>query len=183
MRFEKFKFIDVWLAISEVHHDERGFFKETFRSDEFYKASGFSFQTQQINASFSVKGVLRGIHFSNSKLGQAKWVSCIKGEIKDYIVDLRKDSETFGEWASILLTEDNGYSIIIPTGFGHAFEVLSQDSIMSYALTSPYDPETDMTIYPFDDTLNIKWELSNPTISERDRCAPTLKDQITRGNI
>jgi dTDP-4-dehydrorhamnose 3,5-epimerase len=116
-------------------------------------------------------------------LGQAKWVSCIKGEIRDYIVDLRHNSETFGQWASVILSEDNGKSVIIPTGFGHAFEAHSQESIISYALTSSYDPKTEMTINPFDATLNITWELNNPRISERDRSAPTLKDQVIRRNI
>ena len=183
MRFEKFEFNDAWLVRSEVHYDERGYFRETFRKDEFYEVTGFDFQAQQINVSLSKRGVLRGIHFSNSKLGQAKWVSCVKGEVKDYIVDLRHDSKTFGQSASVTLSEDNGLSIIIPTGFGHAFEAISAESIISYALTSSYDPKTELTISPFDLTLNIKWQLIDPIISERDRSAPTLKEQVLRGNI
>jgi len=183
VKFDKFKFNDAWLVSSEVHFDERGFFRETFRRDKFFEISGLSFEAQQINVSSSTKGALRGIHFSISKLGQAKWVSCIKGEIRDYIVDLRHDSETFGEWVSVILSEDNGKSVIIPAGFGHAFEAHSEESLISYALTSPYDPNTEMAINPFDTTLNITWELINPKMSERDKSAPTLKDQISLGNI
>lgn len=183
MKFKKFIFNDVWLVSSEVHFDERGFFRETFRRDEFYEVSGLSFEAQQINVSSSTKGVLRGIHFSNSNLGQAKWVSCIKGEIRDYIVDLRHNSQTFGESASVILSEENGKSVIIPAGFGHAFEAHSEVSLISYALTTSYDPKTEMAINPFDPTLNIAWELVNPRISERDKSAPTLEDQISLGNI
>ncbi len=183
MRFEKFEFNGLWLVESEVHHDERGYFRETFRRDEFIEASGLDFQAQQINVSFSKKGVLRGIHFSKSQLGQAKWVSCIKGEIRDYVVDLRQGSETFGQSTSVVLSESNGLSIIIPTGFGHAFEVISRESIISYALTSSYDPKTEMTISPFDATLDIKWHLIDPIISKRDSSAPTLKEQELRGNV
>ncbi len=183
MKFEKYEFDVTWLVKSEIHHDARGQFRETFRKDLFQDASGLNFDVIQVNASISSKGVLRGIHYSVSALGQAKWVSCLKGEINDYIVDLRPKSSTFGQWKSITLSEANGLSLIIPTGIGHAFETKTEGSIVSYSLSSAYDPVSEMTISPLDPTINIKWLNADPLISDRDRLAPTLEKQIVLGNM
>jgi len=183
VKFERYEFDSTWLVKSEIHHDARGVFREAFRKDLFQNVSGLDFNVMQVNASLSSKGVLRGIHYSISTLGQAKWVSCLKGEICDYIVDLRPKSPTFGQWKSITLSEANGLSLIIPTGIGHAFETKSEDSIVSYSLTSAYDPKTEMTISPLDPTIKIKWLNLNPVISDRDRLAPTLEKQISLGNL
>ena len=183
MKFEVFSFESTWLVKSDIHNDLRGSFREIFRADLFREISGIDFNTKQINSSVSRKGVLRGIHYSTSAEGQAKWVSCVSGEIEDYVVDLRPNSPTFGKWKSVTLTADNGLSLIIPTGFGHAFEARTEGCIVSYALTSTYDPATEMTISPVDPTINIDWLNLNPEISDRDKFAPTLKEQILEGNM
>jgi dTDP-4-dehydrorhamnose 3,5-epimerase len=183
MKFEVFEFGATWLVKSEIHQDIRGSFRETFRRDLFYDYSQLDFNPVQINSSLSKKGVLRGIHYSVSDAGQAKWISCLQGEIEDYVIDLRLGSPTFGEWKSITLSANNGLSLIIPTGFGHAFEARSDDCLVSYALTSSYDPETEMTISPHDPTIRVNWVHSTPEISDRDKFAPTLSQQVSNGNI
>lgn len=183
MKFEAFAFGSTWLVESEIHQDSRGSFRETFRRDLFYHSSGLDFNPVQVNSSFSMKGVLRGIHYSVSSTGQAKWVSCLRGEIEDYVIDLRRNSSTFGKWKSITLSGDNGLSLIIPTGFGHAFEARTDDCLVSYALTSSYDPKTEMTISPNDPTIGVKWVHSTPEISDRDKFAPSLSEQVSSGNM
>ena len=183
MRFEEFDFGATWIVYSEIYSDDRGEFKETLRRDKFHKLTGLDFRVEQTSCSTSSKGVLRGIHYSVSKLGQAKWVSCLRGEIKDYVVDLRPNSPTFGNWNSTILSAANGKSLIIQTGIGHAFEALEDDSIVSYSLTSAYDPATEMTISPFDDRLSIPWHFEIPKVSDRDKNAPTLMEQISKGNL
>ncbi len=183
MKFEVFQFESVWLAKSNIHTDNRGSFREILRGDLFHDATNLIFNPVQINSSVSDKGVLRGIHYSTSGKGQAKWVTCLSGEIEDYIIDLRLNSPTFGKWSSKTLSADNGFSLIIPTGFGHAFEARTEKCVVSYALTSSYDPATEMTISPFDPTIGVSWINSNPKISDRDKFAPTLIEQIAIGNL
>ena len=183
MRFEEFDFGATWIVHSEIYSDSRGEFKETLRRDKFQNFTGLDFRVEQTSSSTSSMGVLRGIHYSVSKLGQAKWVSCLRGEIKDYVVDLRPNSPTFGNWNSIILSATNGKSLIIQTGIGHAFEALEDDSVVSYSLTSSYDPATEMTISPFDAQLSIPWHFEIPKVSDRDKNAPTLNEQISKGNL
>jgi dTDP-4-dehydrorhamnose 3,5-epimerase len=183
MKFEEFQFGASWIAHSEIHRDLRGEFKETFRRDKFHEVSGVDFQIQQGNCSVSSQGVLRGIHYSTASSGQAKWITCLKGEIEDYVVDLRPHSQTFGEWKVVRLSAENGKSLIIQSGIGHAFEALAEESIVFYSLTSSYDPATEMTISPHDPQLAISWHFDLPIISDRDRLAPTLAEQAIRGNL
>jgi dTDP-4-dehydrorhamnose 3,5-epimerase len=183
MKFEAFQFGATWIVHSEIHNDPRGEFKETLRRDKFYAATGVDFQIEQANCSVSSQGVLRGIHYSTAKSGQAKWITCLKGEIEDYVVDLRPHSQTFGEWKAVRLSAKNGKSLIIQSGVGHAFEALAEENVVFYSLTSPYDPATEMTISPHDPQLDISWHFELPIISDRDRLAPTLAEQVIRGNL
>jgi dTDP-4-dehydrorhamnose 3,5-epimerase len=181
MKFEAFEFGTTWIVHSEIHRDQRGEFRETFRRDKFRDVAGLDFQVEQTNCSTSSRGVLRGIHYSMANAGQAKWVSCLKGEIEDYVVDLRPHSPTFKKWKSVRLSATNSKSIILQSGVGHAFEALEDECIVSYSLTSAYDPSSEMTISPFDPQLNIGWHFEAPGISDRDRFAPTLEEQLSRG--
>lgn len=183
MKFERFEFNSIWLVKSDIHLDNRGSFRETFRRDLFREVANFDFAPVQINASVSRMGVLRGIHYSIAEIGQAKWISCVSGEIEDYVVDLRLNSSTFGKWKSITLSEENGFSLIIPTGFGHAFETRTDGCVVSYALSSSYDAATEMTISPSDPVIGVNWLNSNPEISDRDKFAPTLREQVSAGKM
>jgi len=183
MQIEEFAFGASWIITSEIHLDVRGSFRESFRRDKFLEFSGIDFQVCQSNCSVSSKGVLRGIHYSAATAGQAKWVSCLEGEIQDYVVDLRFGSPTFGQWKSETISSGNGKSIVIGNGIGHAFEAMTDNCIVSYSLSSTYDPETERTINPFDQQLAIQWKLENPTLSDRDRLAPSLIAEISQQNL
>lgn len=176
MEFKQLDISGVWLAISEIHSDPRGNFKEWFKEDELKQKSGESFNVRQANVSLSRKGVIRGIHFSTASTGQAKWVSCLSGSILDVVVDLRKDSKTYLKWLTVELNSRLGQSLLIGDGLGHAFLALEEDSVVSYLLSSSYSPESEHSINPFDTSIGIEWPVGTHTLSERDRQAPMLHE-------
>lgn len=165
-----------WIIESPLHNDNRGYFREWFKSSELKEKIGKSFEVTQANMSQSQKGVVRGIHFSTSILGQAKWVTCGAGAIWDVVVDIRPDSKTFMEWEGVQLTVNNGRSVVISEGLGHAFIAMEDNSIMIYALSSDYDPSQEFAVNPKDTELAINWPLENLIFSDRDISAPTLKE-------
>ena len=110
-----------WLADSPVWRDDRGFFREWFKREEILSKTGVDFSTQQANISVSSKGTLRGIHYSIAPRGQAKWITCVSGSIQDVIVDIRPNSETFGQWVDVELKGDSGKAVFINEGLGHVF--------------------------------------------------------------
>jgi dTDP-4-dehydrorhamnose 3,5-epimerase len=168
-----------WVIDSPIHKDERGYFREWFKNSALQEKIGKKFDVTQANMSRSQKGVVRGIHFSTSKLGQAKWVTCGVGAIWDVVVDIRPDSKTFMRWEGIELTAENGRSVVISEGLGHAFIALEDDSIMIYALSSDYDPSQEFAVNPIDAELAINWPLQDLKFSERDLSAPTLKSFLS----
>jgi len=166
----------VWTAQSKLFHDERGHFREWFQREEFKRTSGIDFEVVQSNCSVSQKNVLRGIHYSKAAEGQAKWVTCLRGSILDVVIDLRKNSTHFGK--SIMLNIDSkvGNCIYIPDGFGHGFMSLEDGSLVSYNLTSGYQPNQEFTLNLFDEDLGLNWPCAQPILSDRDRDAPSLKE-------
>lgn len=169
-----------WLASSPVHRDSRGFFREWFKAEEIAAATSFTFDVQQANISTSARGVLRGIHFSTDP--QAKWVTCVAGEIHDYIIDIRPSSPTFKKWISVELSAENGKAVLIAPGLGHAFVAISENSTISYLLSSPYVPEREFAISPFDTELAIDWGIdeSELILSDRDESAPSLSEYLSQ---
>lgn len=129
---------------------------------------------EQNNLSISNRNTIRGIHFSNSTNLQHKLVTCISGNIRDFVVDIRTGSPTFGKFCEVKLNSDSGISVFIESGLGHAFLSETENSIVSYLLTSEYDPVTEFAINPFDPDINIGWNTSAYFISEKDRNAPNL---------
>lgn len=174
-----------WLAESPVWSDERGFFREWFKIDSVNEVVGSNFNVQQANISSSVKGTLRGIHYSLTEKGQAKWVTCISGLIKDVIVDIRPNSKTFGKWIEVELSETSGNSILIGQGLGHGFVSLAQESIVAYLVSSPFSPTEEYEINPLDLAIGINWGLSSKElkISNKDKNAPTLEERRTEGKL
>lgn len=167
-----------WLFTSEVHEDSRGFFREWFKSGEFESITGIKFEIAQANLSLSNIGVVRGIHFSTAPLGQAKWVTCANGSIIDIVVDVRPESPTFKKWEAVELTPENGRSVFIAEGLGHAFISLKDGSVVSYLLSTPYDPKFEKGINPLDPEIGITWPDMNLSFSDRDRKAPGLRDYL-----
>jgi len=164
------------LLAPAVHGDERGFFQETFRADA-WAAEGIPTSFVQDNQSRSRRGTIRGIHFQISP-GQGKLVRCARGRVYDVVVDLRRGSETFGEWEGVELDDEHGHQLWIPVGFGHGFCVLSEVADFVYKCTSYYDGATEAGISFEEPDVGIEWPLAPDEliVSERDRRAPRLAD-------
>ena len=158
----------------DAHGDERGFLVESFRADAWAEA-GIDLDFVQENHSRSVRNTLRGIHFQTSP-GQAKLVSCLRGEIWDVAVDLRRDSPTYRQWEGFELAEDTHRQLLVPVGFGHGFCVLSDEADVVYKLSSYYDPATEAGIAWDDPEVDVEWPLAAPLLSERDQEAPKLSE-------
>jgi dTDP-4-dehydrorhamnose 3,5-epimerase len=157
-----------------VHGDARGFVVETFSRDAWAE-HGVGVDFVQHNHSRSSKGTLRGIHFQTEP-GQAKLVRCARGEILDVVVDLRRESSTFGQWEAHLLDDVRHRQLFVPIGFGHGFAVLSDEADVAYLLSSLYDPLTETGIAWDDPDVGVDWQVEEPLLSERDRNAPKLAE-------
>lgn len=172
-----------WLAKSQIHHDHRGYFREWFKGEDIENALGRGFDVQQANISSSNKGVLRGIHYSSATNGQGKWIACISGSIWDVVVDLRPTSLTFKKWVGVELNSSDGEALFISEGLGHGFVSLEDNSIITYLLTSKYSPSEEFEIHPLDPELAIRWPINQLLLSAKDEAAPTLKTQLSAGNL
>ena len=142
----------VWLIEPKVFFDERGYFMEAFKKEEFESHIG-PVNFVQDNESKSSFGVLRGLHYQKGEYSQAKLVRVIKGEVLDVAVDLRKSSPTFGKYVSVLLSEENKRQFFIPRGFAHGFAVLSEEAIFTYKVDNKYAPQAEASILFNDKTL------------------------------
>ncbi len=138
-----------------VHGDDRGYFMETYNQNDM-KEAGIDVEFVQDNQSMSTKGVLRGLHYQK-KFPQAKLVRVIKGEVFDVAVDLRRDSETYGEWFGIRLSEENKKQFYVPAGFAHGFLVLSEEAEFCYKVTDFYHPGDEGGIAWNDPDLGVEW--------------------------
>ena len=158
--------------------DDRGYFKETFRGT-WAADLGLVDAFVQDNISRSYQGTIRGLHYQKAR-PQAKIVQCISGRILDVAVDLRKNSSTFGQYYSVVLSEKNHKQLYIPEGFAHGFSVLSDQAIVHYKCSRYYDIESERGIRWDDPLIHIDWEISKPILSEKDRCLPlfsSLKEE------
>lgn len=171
-----------FVVTPEKFRDERGCFFESIRSDLLEPHLGYFFRAEQINYSVSRKHTLRGIHSVTVPPGQAKFVTCIRGAIRDIIVDLRIGSPTFGRHVASELDPESGRAVYVPVGVGHAFLALADDTCVSYAVSSLYVPGTQIEIDPLDDSLRLPWNLTAPPVmSTKDRQAPLLVNAVKRG--
>jgi dTDP-4-dehydrorhamnose 3,5-epimerase len=166
----------LWLLTFPVHTDNRGSFREWFRAKEIEEKLGRKFETMQGNISSSNKGVLRGIHFSLGIEGQGKLVTCVSGSIWDVVVDLRLNSPTYKDWVGTHLDSKRGEVLFISEGLGHGFQSLEDNSNVTYLLTSPYSPNVEYDLNPFDPELGISWPLVNPVLSKKDTQARSLQN-------
>ena len=188
MKFTPLGIEGAWLAESPVWEDERGSFQEWFKFEEVFEATGIKFSVQQANISSSKKNVIRGIHYSLAPGGQAKWVTCASGRVRDFIVDIRPNSPTFKKTKYVSLQAGDGRSILVGPGLGHAFISLEDNTNVSYLLSSPYSPEFEYGIYPMDPELKIDWDLElgldkPKVISTKDLDAPTLAQREVSGEL
>lgn len=169
----------VWLIEPKVISDERGYFMEAFKKEEFESYIG-TVNFVQDNESKSSFGVLRGLHYQKGEYSQAKLVRVIKGEVLDVAVDLRKSSPTFGKHVSVLLNEENKRQFFIPRGFAHGFAVLSEEAIFTYKVDNPYTPQAEASIVFNDEMLGIDWPLaeSQMLLSAKDRQGTAFRDAV-----
>lgn len=173
--FNETKIKGVYIIDVKTYGDNRGYFMETYKEADF-KAAGLDYNFVQDNQSSSRKGVLRGLHFQKTH-PQAKLVRVIKGEVFDVAVDLRKGSETYGQWVGVLLSEENHRQFMIPRGFAHGFVVVSDYAEFAYKCDDVYHPEDEGGIMWNDPVIGIEWaDVGEVILSEKDKHHPSLAD-------
>ncbi len=177
MKFTPSAIPDVLIIEPRVFSDERGFFFENY-SKELFAKNGIRVEFVQDNHSRSSKGVLRGLHYQGAPKAQAKLVRVIKGEAFDVVVDIRKDSKTFGRIVSDILSEENKKMLFIPPGFAHGFCALKEGTEFVYKVSELYSPEHERGILWNDPALAIPWPKLDTgyLLSEKDKRYPTLKE-------
>ena len=158
-----------------VFQDDRGYFFESWSKESFINF-GLDLSFVQDNQSLSAKGVLRGLHFQNPPYAQGKFVRVIKGSVLDVSVDLRKESDTYGQHFSLELSEKNKTALYIPPGFAHGFVSLEENTIFSYKCTAFYHSDSEEALLWNDKDLSIDWKVNNPLVSKKDLAAGSFKD-------
>lgn len=162
----------------KVFYDSRGYFYEPFNLERFAQA-GISQGFVQDNQSLSQKGTVRGLHFQAPPYDQGKLVRVVKGAVLDVIVDIRKNSATYGKWYAVELTEDNFVQFWVPPGFAHGFSTLADHTIFQYKCTNYYNKASEGGILWNDPDLGINWQTETPIVSEKDMELPLFKHFIS----
>lgn len=175
-----FEFVDLQLTgplliKPKAFSDDRGFFMETFKASEFI-IHGIPTSFIQDNHSQSNKNVIRGLHYQLNPKAQGKLLRVIRGRVFDVIVDIRKNSPTYGRCLSTELSEQNKHILWVPAGFAHGVAFLEDNTELLYKATEEYSKEHERSILWNDPALGIKWPVDNPILSEKDANAPLLHD-------
>ena len=179
MELIKTEIPDVVIIKPRIFYDDRGCFFETYNEQAFAEL-GITTQFVQDNQSVSKKGVLRGLHFQNPPYAQAKLVRVVSGKVIDYAVDIRKGSPTYGKYVSAELSAENHCMFYIPAGFAHAFVALEDNTVFFYKCSNFYNKASEGCIRWDDPTLNIRWQIDNPIVSEKDACGELFADFQTQ---
>ena len=174
MKVKSTKFKNLKIIESPIYRDKRGYFREIFKHNFFLKRK-FVFTC----VSSSKRNVLRGLHLQ-TKYAQGKYLSVLKGEIFDTVVDLRKKSKNFGKSFSIKLSEKNGISLYIPPGFAHGFVGLKKENVISYHCTNYRSKKHEIGIMWNDKDLKINWPIKKPILSAKDKKNFSFKDYIKK---
>ncbi len=175
MEIIKTKIPDLLIVKPAVFEDNRGYFFESYNKEKFLN-QGIDQNFVQDNESKSMKGVLRGLHFQAPPFAQGKLVRVMKGAVLDVAVDIRRNSPTYGQWASIELTESNKMMYWVPPGFAHGFVTLEDHTVFFYKCTNVYNNNSEGSIRWNDPDLNIDWGISDPVLSEKDKVSPLFKN-------
>jgi len=181
MKTSALKISGSWLIEFQKFEDSRGYFYESFKEEDFKKQIGRKLSIKQTNTSSSSKGSVRGIHYALVPPSQAKLVQCQRGSIKDYVIDIRVGSPTFGEFEEIELSENSPTAVFIEEGLAHAFVALENNTIVTYYVSEKFNPEREKGINPFDKTLNVKWPDLELILSEKDKSAISLDEAKSQG--
>lgn len=177
MIFTQTNLKDCYLMEPRIINDERGYFMESFNERTFQEKTGILVHFVQDNQSKSTKGVLRGLHYQTGEHSQAKLVRVLEGEVYDVVVDIRPESETYGQHYGIMLSAENQKQLFVPKGFAHGFLVLSETATFFYKCDAFYNKESEAGIIFNDADLNIDWQfpVESLIISEKDKVQPTFK--------
>lgn len=181
MELQKTPLKDCFILKPNVFRDERGLFYETYNKKTFERTTGLEVDFVQDNQSISSRGVLRGLHFQKGPMAQAKLVRAVKGSVLDIVVDLRKESKTFGKSFSIILDDIENLQLFVPRGFAHGFITLSEQSVFSYKCDNYYDKASEGGIIYNDATLALDWYLRKEDfiISEKDLQLPGFEEAVS----
>ena len=175
MVYEEQKFKGVYVIRPDVYFDDRGYFFESFKEDDFEKHLNIRFV--QDNEVFSAKvKTIRGLHYQIDN-PQAKLIHVVSGAIKDVIVDIRSRSSSFGQSFSINLDHKDHKMLFVPEGFAHGYLVLEKNTTVQYKCTDYYNPKSEYGIRWDDEDIDINWGVVNPILSKKDSNLPFLKDQ------
>lgn len=165
-----------------VFNDDRGYFFESFNANTFKTATGQDVNFVQDNQARSTINVLRGLHYQNAPHAQTKLIRALEGAIWDVVVDLRKDSDTYGRWYGVELSAENKRQFLVPKGFAHGYSVLTPTAEVFYKCDDFYSKEDEGGLYYADPALNIDWKinLADAIVSEKDKVQPALKENNSR---
>lgn len=165
-----------------VFNDDRGYFFESFNANTFKTATGQDINFVQDNQARSTINVLRGLHYQNAPHAQTKLIRALEGAIWDVVVDLRKDSDTYGRWYGVELSAENKRQFLVPKGFAHGYSVLTPTAEVFYKCDDFYSKEDEGGLYYADPALNIDWKinLADAIVSEKDKVQPALKENNSR---
>ena len=178
MKFIPTDIPEVLICEPEIHGDERGYFVETFRQDKLNAVLPYEVTFIQDNESKSGLGVLRGLHYQLPAFAQTKLVRVIQGRVLDVAVDIRRGSQTFGQYVAVELSSENKKQLFVPRGFAHGFVVLEEETIVAYKVDNIYSHEHDRGIAFDDPEIAIDWSLSLDALrlSDKDRQQPLLAE-------
>lgn len=175
MKVEETNLKGVLIIVPDVFSDPRGFFYESYNFER-YKPFKIPSEFVQDNISKSKKGTIRGLHYQVGEYAQGKLCQVVLGKVLDVAVDIRRNSPTFGKYASAILSDENHCQIWIPIGFAHGFSVLSEEVIFHYKCTQFYSKEHERALYYADSDIGIDWKVDNPIVSDKDKAARKLKE-------
>ncbi|MFI2242274.1 dTDP-4-dehydrorhamnose 3,5-epimerase family protein [Streptomyces chrestomyceticus] len=185
MRVSELKVEGAYVFTPDVFHDDRGYFLSPHQESDFTAATGHPlFPVRQASYSRSKRGVVRGIHYTATPPGMAKYAYCTQGRALDYVVDLREGSPTFGRWDSVVLDQQDFRSVYLPVGVGHLFLSLEAGTAVSYLLSAQYVAEREHAVSPLDPELALVFPAGlELRLSDRDRQAPTLAQARAAGRL
>ncbi len=175
MYLEETSFKGLYIVHTTIMHDDRGYFEKIFNKN-FFKTSGLCSNYVDINHSKTLeKGVFRGFHYQVGSMSETKIIRCLSGRVKDYVIDMRKNSKTFLKIYSVELSEYNKLMLYIPEGFAHGFQALENNTEAIYLSSNSYSKEHEIVINPNDILFNINFDFKL-NLSQKDNQAPFIDD-------
>lgn len=176
MKFAETELAGLWLIELELRQDERGFLARTYCEQEF-AAHGLNTRWPQCNLTLTKqRGMIRGMHFQADPKPEIKLIRCVAGAVFDVLVDVRRNSATFGQWQAFELSAENRLTLYVPAGFAHGFQCLTDNCEVFYQMSEFYHADLGRGLRFNDPQVAIAWPIAKPTLSNRDRNLPLLAD-------